>query len=306
MCSPSRERPRVRVRAAAGGAPSSLPVFSFCSPTPLPLPFRYVHSSRSGLASPVEAPVARSLHMVEVAPSPDLRRGLGEGLFGSERFRYLRTVIKSAPGSSSFGGEVVYGYKGFPSCPPTPSSSLSRFLVQFTPCVGDGLLSGFSLALHCGIILRWLWGLFVSWSRNCFLVLKDCGCGDGSRESLVVSESASSPSSHPGSVVLVLPQSAVVLRTFLRRFAGWQKRALARLGTRFKRRVALLSSSFGGIARSCYSEDVKGNPGSRDNEENLTFPRITLMVENDYRYRRISKNKLAERAGFSGWAKLVL
>ncbi|CAN6874032.1 unnamed protein product, partial [Brassica oleracea] len=151
-----------RVRAAAGGAPSSLPVFSFCSPTPLPLPFRYVRSSRSGLASPVEAPVARSLHMVEVAPSPDLRRGLGERGFVSRLVRWC----SAAPdlwlcacfgyGGSYLGslrvGEipclvlflvcvplvlsrvVVYGYKGFPSCPPTPSSSLSRFLVQFTPC----------------------------------------------------------------------------------------------------------------------------------------------------------------------------
>ncbi|KAG5414113.1 hypothetical protein IGI04_001680 [Brassica rapa subsp. trilocularis] len=49
-----------------------------------------------------------------------------------------------------------------------------------------------------------------------------------------------------------------------------------------------------------------GTPGIRRNEENLTFPRVTLMVENGYRYRRISKNNLAERAGFSGWAKLGL
>ncbi|KAF3585873.1 hypothetical protein F2Q69_00031034 [Brassica cretica] len=118
------------------------------------------------------------------------------GLYGSERFRYLRTVIRSAPGSCGFGGEVVvYGYKGFPSFPTTPSSFASRLLVQFTPCVGDGLLSGFNLALHC-----------------------DNGCGDGSRESLVIPESASSPSSHPSSVVLVLSQSAVVLQAFLRRY----------------------------------------------------------------------------------------
>ncbi|WZZ52373.1 hypothetical protein YC2023_052480 [Brassica napus] len=51
---------------------------------------------------------------------------------------------------------VVYGYKGFPSCPTTPSSFVSRLLVQFTPCVGDGLLSGFNLAIHCGITLRGL------------------------------------------------------------------------------------------------------------------------------------------------------
>ncbi|KAG5414944.1 hypothetical protein IGI04_002511, partial [Brassica rapa subsp. trilocularis] len=58
------------------------------------------------------------------------------------------------------------------------------------------------------------------------------------------------------------------------------------------------------LARLCYSRNVKGTPRIRGNEENFTFPRVTLMVENGYRYRRISKNNLAERAGFSGWAKL--
>ncbi|CAG7894243.1 unnamed protein product, partial [Brassica rapa] len=258
LCSPSSERQCVRARAAAGGAledasgacrcqwSSLFPflIFSFCSPSSLPLPFRYVRSSRSGLAFPVEAPVARSLHLVEVAPSPDLRRGLGERGFVSRLVRWCSAApnlwLCACVGySGSYLGSlrvgeipclvlflvclplvlsrvVVYGYKGFPSCPKTPSSSLSRLLVQFIPCVGDGLLSRYSLALHCGITLRWLSGLFVSWLRNCSLVLKECGCGDGSRESLVVSESTSSPSSHPGSVVLVLSQSAVVLRTFLR------------------------------------------------------------------------------------------
>ena len=55
-----------------------------------------------------------------------------------------------------------------------------------------------------------------------------------------------------------------------------------------------------------YSRDVKRIPGIRSNEEYLTFSRITLMVENGDRYWRISKNKLVERAGFSGWAKLGL
>ncbi|CAN7040524.1 unnamed protein product [Brassica oleracea var. botrytis] len=40
------------------------------------------------------------------------------------------------------------------------------------------------------------------------------------------------------------------------------------------------------------------------NEENFTFPRVTSMVENQS--RRISKNKLAKCAGFSGRAKLGL
>ncbi|CAG7894676.1 unnamed protein product, partial [Brassica rapa] len=55
-----------------------------------------------------------------------------------------------------------------------------------------------------------------------------------------------------------------------------------------------------------YSVDVKGTSGILGNEENFTFPRVTSMVENGYRCRRISKNKLTECAGFSGWAKLVL
>ncbi|WZZ71725.1 hypothetical protein YC2023_083095 [Brassica napus] len=50
----------------------------------------------------------------------------------------------------------------------------------------------------------------------------------------------------------------------------------------------------------------QGNSRHRRNEENLTFPRVTLMVENGYRCRMISKNNLSECAGFSGWAKLGL
>ncbi|CAN6829398.1 unnamed protein product, partial [Brassica oleracea var. botrytis] len=73
--------------------------------------------------------------------------------------------------------------------------------------------------------------------------VSDNGCGDGSRESLVIPESASSPSSHPSSVVLVLSQSAVVLQAFLRCCS----RGGDGLGTRFKRHVALLPSGFGGL-----------------------------------------------------------
>ncbi|CAN6819063.1 hypothetical protein Bca4012_004058 [Brassica carinata] len=65
LCYPSGVRPRVRARAPAGGLFLPFLIFSFCSPSLLPLPFRYVRSSRSELASPVEAPVARSLHLVE-------------------------------------------------------------------------------------------------------------------------------------------------------------------------------------------------------------------------------------------------
>ncbi|CAN6884940.1 unnamed protein product [Brassica oleracea] len=42
------------------------------------------------------------------------------------------------------------------------------------------------------------------------------------------------------------------------------------------------------------------------NEESFTFPRITSMVENGYQNRRISKNKLAKCAGFSGREMLGL
>ncbi|CAF1851515.1 unnamed protein product, partial [Brassica oleracea] len=141
----------------------------------------YKSFSRPGFASPVEAPVARSLHLVEVAPSPDLRRELGEEgrlirwfsaapdlwlcvCFGYGG-RYLGSLrVGEIPCLVLFlvcvpivlSRVVVYGYKGFPSCPTTPSSFVSRLLVQFTPCVGDGLLSGFNLAIHCGITLRGL------------------------------------------------------------------------------------------------------------------------------------------------------
>ncbi|CAF2082760.1 unnamed protein product [Brassica napus] len=53
-----------------------------------------------------------------------------------------------------------------------------------------------------------------------------------------------------------------------------------------------------------YSGDVKRTSGILGNEENLTFLRITSMVENGYQSRRISKNKLAKCVGFSGRAKL--
>ncbi|KAF3583317.1 hypothetical protein F2Q69_00031023 [Brassica cretica] len=67
---------------------------------------------------------------------------------------------------------------------------------------------------------------------------------------------------------------------------------------------ALYELALVAFARHFYSGNVKGTPGIRGNAENLTFPRVTLMVENSYRYRRISKNILTECAGFSGWAKL--
>ncbi|KAL0857122.1 hypothetical protein Bca101_062276 [Brassica carinata] len=78
----------------------------------------------------------------------------------------------------------------------------------------------------------------------------------------------------------------------------------------FQASVAFIQASFD-VARLCssrtsYSGDVKGTPGIRGNSENLTFPRIRSMVENGYRYQGNSKNKLADCAGFSGWAKLGL
>ncbi|KAL0643324.1 hypothetical protein Bca4012_041614 [Brassica carinata] len=92
------------------------------------------------------------------------------------------------------------------------------------------------------------------------------------------------------------------------RFHRRLKRVLARFGMWFKascgrqRKLQVWWRSSG----TSYSGDVKGTPGILGNEENLTYPRITSMVENGYRCRKISKNKLAECAGFSGWAKLVL
>ncbi|KAF3553699.1 hypothetical protein F2Q69_00015100 [Brassica cretica] len=53
-----------------------------------------------------------------------------------------------------------------------------------------------------------------------------------------------------------------------------------------------------------YSIDYSGILGIRSNEKNLTFLRIKSMVENNYRYQRISKSKLAKCAEFSVWTKL--
>ncbi|WZY80393.1 hypothetical protein YC2023_026777 [Brassica napus] len=146
---------------------------------------------------------------------------------------------------------------------------------------------------------------FVSSCVCCWLLI--CGqekffgsqtlrCLGGSRESLAVFESASRPCSHP---------SATVFLSL--RFHRRLKRVLARFGMRFKASCGVsYIPALVAFARPCYSGDVKGTPGILGNEENLTFPRVTSMVESGYRCRRISKNKLAECAGFSGWAKLVL
>ncbi|KAL0795982.1 hypothetical protein Bca101_067359 [Brassica carinata] len=48
-----------------------------------------------------------------------------------------------------------------------------------------------------------------------------------------------------------------------------------------------------------------GSPGILGNKENLTFLWSSSKVENGYRFLRISKYRLAECAGFSGWAKLL-
>ncbi|WZY95855.1 hypothetical protein YC2023_068184 [Brassica napus] len=180
----------------------------------------------------------------------------------------------------------------------------------------------------------WLPGLIVLDQEIGPLVLKGLGCLGGSRGSFAASESASSRSSHPGAVVIGLVPSTVVRLAFrdcisgsggggnssLYRFRRWQKRVLARFGMRSKCRWRFIRAGLGGIRKALtekvmslwrssgtsYSGNVKGSPGIRGNAENLTFPRVTLMVENGYRYRRISKNILAECAGFSGWAKLGL
>ncbi|WZZ82199.1 hypothetical protein YC2023_102771 [Brassica napus] len=118
----------------------------------------------------------------------------------------------------------------------------------------------------------------------------------GSRGSFAASESASSRSSHPGAVVIGLVPSTVMA----------EAECLLVLGCGQSVGGALFELALVAFARHCYSGNVKGIPGIRGNAENLTFTRVTLMVENGYRYRRISKNILADCVGFSGWAKLGL
>ncbi|KAG5407755.1 hypothetical protein IGI04_013874 [Brassica rapa subsp. trilocularis] len=98
----------------------------------------------------------------------------------------------------------------------------------------------------------------------------------------------------------------------LRQFCWQLKRALARLGMWLKASCgvsyipAFVRKASWRSSGTSYSGDVKGTPCILGNEENLTFPRVTSTVENGYQSRRISKNKLAECAGFSGRAKLGL
>ncbi|KAJ4889464.1 Uncharacterized protein Rs2_29212 [Raphanus sativus] len=101
-------------------------------------------------------------------------------------------------------------------------------------------------------------------------------------------ESASCPSSHPGTVVLVLLTAEASTCSIWDAVQGVMWR--------------LIHSSFGGDRKAwrklqvwlrssgtSYSGNVKGTPGILGNEENLTFPRDMSMVENGYRSRRISK-----------------
>ncbi|KAH0875378.1 LOW QUALITY PROTEIN: hypothetical protein HID58_072740 [Brassica napus] len=158
-------------------------------------------------------------------------------------------------------------------------------------------------------------------------------CLDGSRESLAISESASRPSSHPCTVVLRLLfmvwrrtqpvfllvslaaeasscSTGDVVQGVVWRFLhfGFGLQGLGKylnpplwsFELHRQRKLQWRSS------RTSYSRDVKGTPGILGNEENLTFPRVTSTVENGYRSRRISKNKLAECVGFSVRAKLGL
>ncbi|KAF3500175.1 hypothetical protein F2Q69_00042837 [Brassica cretica] len=252
---------------------------------------------------------------------------VGEGLLGLGIFRSLLAATQSAP-ISGLGGEFRVG------CNRGESVRFCLFvcvlLVQFewsSMAIRWFLVCSASLSLLPPLASCSDSPTFVV--KKSSLVLKGCSqrlrCLGGSRESLAVFESASCPCSHPGAAVLVL---------FLWRWCSWLscvgfetsfsgcgdgynpsfcrfrrrlKQVLARFGMRFKASCGVsYILALVAFARPCYSGDVKGTPGILGNEENLTFPRITLMVENGYRCRRISKNKLAECAGFSGWAKLVL
>ncbi|KAJ4916557.1 Uncharacterized protein Rs2_02107 [Raphanus sativus] len=55
------------------------------------------------------------------------------------------------------------------------------------------------------------------------------------------------------------------------------------------RRFRALDGYCGNRKASCYSGDVKENPGIQDNKESLTFLRATSKVENGNQYQGISK-----------------
>ncbi|KAF3551417.1 hypothetical protein DY000_02009434 [Brassica cretica] len=64
-----------------------------------------------------------------------------------------------------------------------------------------------------------------------------------------------------------------------------QWRALAQFGMRFKASCGVTyKPCLVAITRLCYSGGVKRISGIQGNEENLTFSRVTLMVENGDRY----------------------
>ncbi|KAF2602375.1 hypothetical protein F2Q70_00027021 [Brassica cretica] len=201
--------------------------------------------------------------------------------------------------------------------PPLFQSSCSRRPVKFhSDSLATASLEELSLLLFIVVTIRWLRGCFVSGQGTGPLVLKGHGCVGGARESFTVSESASRQSSHPGAVVFyggVVDFLAGFWDYFLGRGGGdhpslYRLMAEASAYSIWEEVQASCGASFipalVAFARHCYSGNVKGTPGIRGNEENLTFPRVTLMVENSYRYRRISKNNLTECVGFSGWAKL--
>ncbi|WZZ52889.1 hypothetical protein YC2023_052996 [Brassica napus] len=197
--------------------------------------------------------------------------------------------------------------------PPLFQSSCSRRPVKFhSDSLVTASLEELSLLLFIVVTICWLRGCFVSGQGTGPLVLKGHGCVGGARESFTVSESASRQSSHPGAVVFyggVVDFLAGFWDYFLGRGGGdhpslYRLKAEASAYSIWEEVQASCGASFipalVAFARHCYSGNVKGTPGIRENEENLTFPRVTLMVENNYRYRRISKNNLTECAGFSG------
>ncbi|KAF2617505.1 hypothetical protein F2Q68_00038700 [Brassica cretica] len=239
------------------------------------------------------------LILVEVVPSPDLRREYSEterfrvGFlgFGVIRFSLFGSLRCSSSWSDSAGSCHGWARGGFLRVGEIPVP-----IRRYQECSGTVLVLEARLTADV-IVVKVSCSIphVVSSQGIGPLVLKGHGCAGGARESFAVSESASRQCSHPGAVVFY---GGVSLMAEASAYLFWES-VQASCGASFI--PALVA-----LARHCYSGNVKGTPDIRENEENLTFPRIMLMVENDYRYRMTSKNNLAERAGFSGWAKLGL
>ncbi|KAH0875205.1 LOW QUALITY PROTEIN: hypothetical protein HID58_072567, partial [Brassica napus] len=225
----------------AGGDFFSIYLIFLWSAQPLLSRARYVCSSRLGLAFPVEALVATSGNKVEVALSPDLRRGYGEArvthfpLFGV----LLREEAASVRVKAGFDGSLLLRIGCFVLISVTLEIPVSVHRNQ----EGSGLCWLMRRGLKSDVIVVKVSGLFPhvcafwvrlewlsmairtclvasnlcrsflfrhliqplrEWPTAWLLVLSRFGCLDGSRESLAVFVSASHRSSHPGTVVLVL------------------------------------------------------------------------------------------------------